>query len=496
MSKILVASIKGPKGDTGDITPELEAARDTATAAASSASLSRDSAAASAAEAAEAATVAVAEADIPAQVAAGITDSPTVTAAAQAAAVTAVDAEIAGRDLVEQEVMFESDLAVAMVDEQGRRTWLESDLAGAPTPYAASKITDRVAKGVGTALGVVDQNTDVSELAFVVVDAQGRRTELEVGRDGRFTARVVASLQARMSLDTTVPTKAGANVLLAGHSMLAGAASAIVARLSAVTVTSLAVGGETSRAIAARQGGQPVTFLPAGGSIPASGSVDVALVYADGGAAWPLLQGATSYAGTVRLQDGTSIPGTFSIIRDPAATAYVHHAGDRYTFTRTNAGAARTIVGTVPFIYDVAVPRRSDIFVIWAGRNNFAETDQVIADTQAMILHQYALDRRFVVLSEHNSSTAVSGSTEWTQVKTLNDRQRALWGRRFIDARRYLIDYGLAHAGITPTTQDLADIANDVVPSSLRSDNLHLNATGSGIVADLIKARLIELGWY
>ena len=363
-----------------------------------------------------------------------------------------------------------------------------------------AQVPDRLGEeALANAIGIEYQDEVATGIAFAVVDEAGRRTEIEVGRDGKFTSRVVQSLQSRMvfpSTTFTVPQIAGPNILLVGHSMLAGAASAITTTLSNVITTSLSVGGETSRAIAARQGGQPAVFKPVGGSFPASGAVDVTLGYADGGSAWPLLQGSATYLGHVTLPSGTTIPGTFGIIRDPAATQYVHHSGDRYTFTRTTAGTAATVFGGAPFYYDIADQARSNIFVIWAGRNNYAETDQVIGDIQAMVQHQFSQYKRFVILSEHNASTAASGSSEWTQIKTLNDRLRQLYGRRFIDTRRYLIDSGLAHAGLAPTTQDTTDISNDVVPISLRADNLHLNGNGSTIVAALIKSRLIELGWY
>jgi len=320
----------------------------------------------------------------------------------------------------------------------------------------------------------------------------------------------IPSLEANIATTSGVPTKykasygdteraivSGPGVTLAGHSMLAGAANAISAALSGVSVVSLSVGGESSRTIAARQGGQPLLFVPSGGSLPASGSVDVDLLWADGPVAggWPLLQGATSYAGTLVLPSGTRVAGTFSIVRDPSATQYVHHAGDRYTFTRSTNGSAITVNRPAPFYADVATPRRSDIFVYWIARNNINEVDQAIGDLQAMIQRQDNLAKRWLVLSEHNSATEPSGSGNFANVTSYNQRARALAGRRFVDTRQYLIDYGLADAGITPTTQDQTDIANGVVPTSLRSDNLHLNASGSAVVAQLIRRRLIELEW-
>jgi hypothetical protein len=314
------------------------------------------------------------------------------------------------------------------------------------------------------------------------------------------TAGFGAAAQKYRSTYSTVESKvvSGPDVALVGHSMLSQASSFVSTGLPGITVTSMSVGGENSRSIAARQGGQPACFLPSGGQIPATTTpVDVTLKYADGGTAWPLLQGPLTYTGYLLLNDGTKIPGTFSLFR-PTGSGSSHAADDVYRFTRTSAGSLITVDRPVPFYYDVADAHREDIFVYWAGRNNYSETDQVVGDLQAMILHQKPLRSRYLVISDHNSQSETSGTSAYTNMMALNTRYRNLFGRRYVDSRRYLIDYGLADAGITPTSQDLADIAADVVPSSLRNvgDTLHLNAQGSTILASLIKRRLLELGWY
>lgn len=301
------------------------------------------------------------------------------------------------------------------------------------------------------------------------------------------------------SSETGQPIVSTKNVTLAGHSMLAGASSYIASALSGITVTNLSVGGESSRIIAGRQGGQPILFLPVGGLIPAAiQAIPITLSFEskETFTNWPLLQGASTYTGYLKVGSAT-IPGTFGITRDPNATQYVHSSGDVYTFTRTIAGTSDTsVVRPVSFYYNTAQDHRADIFVYWVGRNNISQPAQVVADVQAMIQWQSPLEKRFVIISDHNASNEASGSANYTNVSTINNNLRALYGRRFIDSRRYLIDYGLSDAGLTATTQDTTDIANDIVPSSLRADSIHLNAYGSTIIASLIKQRLQEFGWY
>jgi hypothetical protein len=119
--------------------------------------------------------------------------------------------------------------------------------------------------------------------------------------------------------------------------------------------------------------------------------------------------------------------------------------------------------------------------VIWAGRNNYASPATVLADIAAMVAaipHQ-----RYLVLSIANSTSELSGSAGHTDILALNASLASTYGAHYFDIRGWLISNGLSDAGITPTSQDNTDIGNDVPPSSLRSDSLHLNTSGGGVVA-------------
>lgn len=445
---------------------------------------------------------------VPPLVVATLADDDTVALAAA----TAVDGELASRDLVERDdpgipaELPPSGYMRAWADENGRTI-----LGIRPDGTVHAPVLDTAQATISTLNEVEYSASEAAITGFVraVID-QNDRVVFGIRADGTVYAPVLESASVAAVAETfrstynpsQAPVVSGPNVLLVGHSMLAGAAAAISAAFSPLVVTSLAVGGETSRAIAARQGGQPARFVFPGGQIPATTTaVTVTLEYADGGTAWPLLQGPATYTGYVVLADGTKVPGTFSVVRDPGATPSTHHAGDVYKFTRTTAGSTITCDRPVPFYYDTADAHRDDITIYWAGRNNYAETDQVIADLQAMILRQRPLRSRFLVLAEHNQATEYAGgpgATAYAAIGTLNARLRALFGRRFIDGRRYLIDYGLADAGITtPTGQDTIDISRDVVPESLRGvgDALHLNTAGSNVITNLCKRRALELGW-
>ena len=92
-------------------------------------------------------------------------------------------------------------------------------------------------------------------------------------------------------------------------------------------------------------------------------------------------------------------------------------------------------------------------------------------------------------LHASNDTTALSDRN------IVDEMYFAEFGRRFIPIQKYMIEYGLADAGITPTSQDLIDISNGTIPSSLRNDVIHFNANSYKIVAQQIFNRLNELGW-
>ena len=59
------------------------------------------------------------------------------------------------------------------------------------------------------------------------------------------------------------------------------------------------------------------------------------------------------------------------------------------------------------------------------------------------------------------------------EVAAVNEKLAAAFGTHFLDIRSYLLEHGLEDAGIAPTDQDLMDLADGEIPSSLRVDIVH-----------------------
>jgi hypothetical protein len=135
---------------------------------------------------------------------------------------------------------------------------------------------------------------------------------------------------------------------------------------------------------------------------------------------------------------------------------------------------------------------KSWINVFWYGGNNEDEPERIKSDIAASVASLAPGNNRFLVLSVVNQSTPleVRGTLGYATIVQLNSELAALYPQNFFDIRAYLVsrfDPGNA--------QDVLDFQNDVVPSSLRFDKIHLNNEGSIIVATQVKQFIEAKGW-
>ncbi|APX21315.1 MULTISPECIES: SGNH/GDSL hydrolase family protein [Salipiger] len=225
------------------------------------------------------------------------------------------------------------------------------------------------------------------------------------------------------------------------------------------------VGGQSSDQIAGRFGAEAVLVEVDGAEIPASGAVTVNSItpnityYAGGSKSWPGWIGG--------------IHGTLSAS----------------SFTRTTSGTAKAVLATDYFVPDVsAVWLR--IWLMWLGRNDGWSSNDgtaLLARYERMVEAIPTTQKRFLLLDVLNNAAETSGTAAHTNIVAFNAALMQRFPKNVIPIRKMLIEQGLARAGITPTAQDLTDIANDVIPTSLRADSTHLNNTGYGVVAEIIK---------
>lgn len=175
---------------------------------------------------------------------------------------------------------------------------------------------------------------------------------------------------------------------------------------------------------------------------------------------------------------------------------------NKYYFERTKTGGSRTIS------YDQFVStnayksiNKNDTLIFWCGQNDLyaGATGVQLSDIESVlnridnIIDTLNVDRYIVIgnISEEENQVANANAVK------LNKFQSEKYGSHFIDAKYLLINYGLQSMGITPTEQDKTDIADNRVPTSLRSDNIHLNAKGYAYVAQIVHEKGVALKyWY
>ncbi|WP_019407703.1 SGNH/GDSL hydrolase family protein [Pseudomonas psychrophila] len=410
---------------------------------------------------------------------------------------------------------MDSDLtgyALSTVDDNDHRLWIEAGLDGGPTPYAARKIgatltqenSPVLAEGItGKAIAEsleavgIEALSELNDQSFAIADENDRRLWLEAGSDGKPSAYAMKCIIEKLPGDIggapstynagtqgVLKMVSGPNFTAPGDSMTQGAGgngttytgvlqSLLTAAGHPGTVTNRGVGGETSVTITARMGGYPFMVLPVAEVIPATTTpFEITLLPINGQMPAPLKQGYLTYTGRLG-----AVPGTFSRTESSGVLTYY--------FTRATAGPEVVANRPMPMYLDVGIEARGDIYLIWIGQNG-PDTTRAIQDAKALIQQMTALDKRYLVISKPGGTSA-------------QDAEDAQWfaefGRRFIPIRQYMVKYGLADAGITPTAQDIIDMANGTVPSSLRVDPTHWGAAGYTILGHVVFQRLIELEW-
>ena len=246
-------------------------------------------------------------------------------------------------------------------------------------------------------------------------------------------------------------------------------------------VVDIGKGSQTSPQISARQGGVPVLLTVTGGKIPASGSIGVTvstnLFYTNASS------GTTTQAGTLG-----GVPGVLQRVK----TSGVY----TYTFIRDAAGAEVAVPNPAPFLtgYDW----RNRAMTICIGRNDVLDStpQQIVDRIRGIIEWNHRDPSQHIVLSIPANRTLDSpGSSGRFALDAVNAAIKAAFPRQWVDWAGYLTStVTLQQVGITPTSQDLIDIADGITPTSFRGDGLHFNAVAYDAINVLILREMASRG--
>ena len=242
------------------------------------------------------------------------------------------------------------------------------------------------------------------------------------------------------------------------------------------TVINRGCGGDTAEGIACRQGGLPVYLQPCSLSNTAHEAVNVVFKNIIGESVKPMFD--SSFDGQRTNINGklyyTSLRGEN---RQPVLCAYTD-------------GEGQTINRPYYLHFGEYDTLRNKTMVIWSGSNNAPNEEtieNIIQKIRAMIAHN------------GNNNYIVVGLTSLTampDVLKCNRKMALAFGIHFLDISDYLRNYALDDLGISETSQDVIDKNNGDIPSSLRTDPVHLTSGANEVVANQVYKKGKELGYW
>lgn len=266
------------------------------------------------------------------------------------------------------------------------------------------------------------------------------------------------------------------------------------------TVRNMGIGGETAQTIAARQGG--LITAPTGAF--SLGAEQGATVTFTGKQFCDLTGGKIvprAYTGTRYGWDGVcylkGIPVKVTALDvDDSVTPRVLNS---ITFTRQEAGDVLSVFeGERASLVSSGSFVKGDINVIFVGQNGWHD-----ADGNGKI-NEYDLRdiiNAMIANTPNPEKTIIIGLATGTAASraALETLMKQSYGERYINLRAYVSnETNLTNAGITPTEDDKAAIAEGSMPKSLwasDSDSVHFNATGYRMIAEKVYQTMQDLGF-
>jgi len=345
----------------------------------------------------------------------------------------------------------------------------------------------RKALGADLSGFIAVQLSPESGYVWAVVDAVGR-IALGITTAGKTVGNFDIHIPDVTGIEYLKPVH---DLLCAGDSLTANSSQVswreqLAPLISARTIVNGGIGGQTSRQIAARFGAGTALVTVTDNQIPASGSVTVTAL------STLLLSTPATNSGTFTLT-GTlgGIHGTLTCTHSETGDS-----SDVYTFARDAAGDARYSAPKSPFVPDVP----GDGFyteIIWMGRNNLDNIEQIKADIRAMVVVQKTVEKRYLIITPPLGGNPTPGTSTGEGIGTatynncvaLEDWATAEYGDRVIKIREWLMQFNDGSA------DDLDDVAKGVVPRSLRLDIIHNTTISNGHIARRIAYEINRRSW-
>ena len=257
-----------------------------------------------------------------------------------------------------------------------------------------------------------------------------------------------------------------------------------------VTVTNYGQSGATSDQINMLLGLTPLGVRIPGGSIPQSGTVNVAVDQVIGG-----------WNDTQDLNFLGHLNGVLGRLKRTAG---------QWTFDRTTQGSAMNTTYATFRGYNAAMPSLDGILahslIIGYGRNDISKNvrgmeptipDHVVRSYVDAYESATAQHKQVAMLGTITRTDETPDSDGFKMVQEIRARLRQLFPTHFLDLQGYLTGPDVwTHTGITPTQQDLDAQAQGMTPPSLFDDVTHYSRTAAQAIAvNLIAPFILQKGW-
>lgn len=255
------------------------------------------------------------------------------------------------------------------------------------------------------------------------------------------------------------------------------------AQLDGVTVFNRGSSGAPVDELAIRIGAMPLRVRPAGGQIPGTGNVVLTTSQIIG---W--------YPGrsTTIVGELSGVKGILSII-DGALS-----------FSRATTGSPVTVAGNARFMPEWDV-HSLDSLIIGAGRNDVTANikgreatvaDHVVATTVLIAEYLTANYPQFALWGTITRTDEPEGHARHTTITEINSRLKALYPGRFINIQKYLVEQCIYDLGLTPTPEDLANMAAKTIPPAFMDDVTHFNREAAQAIAvHQFEPYVTQKGW-
>lgn len=269
-----------------------------------------------------------------------------------------------------------------------------------------------------------------------------------------------------------------------------------LSHFTGMDVYNLGVCGETSYEIALRQGGLAM-YVDKAVTVRAGRRSKINIVDA--------------YGNKVELQN---FNGYASYNDEPENLVYIDNApyqltcnnGNWYisfydTETTGSVKIKKNSQVVTQAAHDIA-DTSSDVLVIQMGSNGgWDDYDMLISQYKAMIANSGT--QCYIIIGDtDNPDESIEGDYYSSSSDVgLNDTYweaalREAFGEHFINMRTYMLENAMDIAGLEPTEEDAYNLANSMMPESIKSDYTHMNAYGYYVIGAGVYEKGSELGYW